>query len=205
MKEYHSINPEDKRKQSWVCQECAQIFISPQGFHTHMREIHPHVEYREKSKKPKVEENESESLCMECGKTFPCLSALNSHVTKSHRNNKTFNCPECLKMFPNNSRLSRHVRIFHLNQRDYECDRCGKRFMDKSKLIQHVTAVHDKLKPYLCDLCPFECSKVGNLNLHRKKQHGAETTNKAKLIAQVKDGNHPYYNEESFQLLLVAQ
>ena len=92
-----------------------------------------------------------------------------------------------------------------MNQRNYECDSCGKRFVNKNKLGQHVQAIHDKLKPYLCELCPFECAKVTNLNIHRKKSHGVqEILNKSKLIAQVKNGEHPYYDEEKFQLLLTA-
>ena len=78
--------------------------------------------------------------------------------------------------------------------------------MDRNKLVQHTQAIHDKLKPFLCDLCPFECAKCSNLNIHRKKSHGVtETVSKSKLIAQVKNGEHPYYNEEKFQMLLIAQ
>ena len=198
-----------KYKKSWVCQECGHVLDSYQAFHSHMKEFHPHVEYKEKSSIPKSnetikEQKERESLCIQCGKTFRTTKLLNYHVKVSHQE-RTFSCPECFKMFPSNSRLNKHVRTIHLNQRNYECDSCGKRFVNKNKLGQHVQAIHDKLKPYLCELCPFECAKVTNLNIHRKKSHGVqEILNKSKLIAQVKNGEHPYYDEEKFQLLLTA-
>ena len=195
-----------KYRRSWICQECGHVLNSNQFFHSHMKEFHPNVEYKEKSNIPKSKENitEEDLLCIECGKTCTSAENLRQHIINSHKE-RTFSCSECFKMFPSNSRLSEHVRRVHLNQKNYACDKCEKRFNKRVKLVQHITAVHDKLKPYLCELCPFECAKVSNLNIHRKKSHRiTECTNKTKLIEQVKSGEHPYYDEEKVQLLLVS-
>ena len=202
-----------------MCQECGKVMNNPWAFQQHMKLHHPLLYpdiAKEKKKEPKTKyktnnrwknrkvEEEGECLCVECGQTLQSLTKLKKHVKTFHVK-KTVSCPECFKLFTDNSKLSRHVKLFHLNERNYECDKCEKKFIDNSKLQQHVTAVHDKLKPYLCDLCPYECAKASNLNIHRKKTHGVtENTSKGKLIAQVKSGEHPYYNEEKFQLLLAA-
>ena len=205
-----------KYKKSWVCQECGHVLNNFQAFHKHMKDNHPYVEYKKsekydkylktsKSKENNKEQEESGCLCIQCGKTFRNTLGLNHHIKITHQE-RAFSCPECFKMFPTNSRLNKHVKTIHLNQRNYECDKCGKRFSTNTKLVQHIQAIHDKLKPYLCELCPFECARVTNLNIHRNKSHGVkEIVNKTKLIAQVKRGEHPYYNEEKFQMLLIAQ
>ena len=60
-------------------------------------------------------------------------------------------------------------------------------------------------KLFLCEYCPYECAAILNLNRHRKNVHKAlENATKNKLIDDVKNGKHPYYNEEKFQLLLVS-
>ena len=101
--------------------------------------------------------------------------------------------------------LNKHIKFIHLNHKKYACDWCEKQFRDKERLRNHITAVHDKLKLFLCEYCPYECAAILNLNRHRKNVHKAtENATKNKLIDDVKNGKHPYYNEEKFQLLLVS-
>ena len=113
---------------------------------------------------------------------------------------------ECFKVCSSRSKLVEHMRKIHMQIRNHECDKCEKRFFDLEALTRHVTAVHDKLKPFLCEHCPFQCARTSNLNLHRRKSHGATTwMTKARLIEMVKNGEHPYYDDEKFQILLVVK
>ena len=209
-----------KNKKSYVCQECGRVFPNSQGFTSHMRDSHPIVVSMDSTEKCNICEKsfksknvlkahmkrheQCESLCGECGKSFPNQIKLKDHISRFHRN-KTVSCPICFEFFSNHGQLKRHTRTLHLNERNHACDKCEKRFPDKVRLIQHITAVHDKLKPYLCEQCPFECAKCSNLNIHRKKSHGSEDyMTKARLINLVKTGEHPYYNEEKFKLLLAG-
>ena len=45
---------------------------------------------------------------------------------------------------------------------------------DATQSPHHRRTVHEKLKPFQCEFCGFRCAAHGNLNLHRKTQHGAE-------------------------------
>ena len=83
----------------------------------------------------------------------------------------------------------------------HPCNLCDKGFKDRQRLVEHVTAVHHKIKPYLCDFCNFECAKMNNFNLHRKKSHGAENISQTQFVEFVESGKHPYYNQEKIELL----
>ena len=127
---------------------------------------------------------------------------MKSHIKSKHTDQSVF-CPECSKKCNNKGALRKHIRIVHLNQINYVCDKCDKAFRSRKTMMEHITAVHDKLKPYICEQCPFACAKDGNLNIHRKKSHKSEDyLTKGKLITMVKNGEHPYYDDEKFQLLL---
>ena len=194
-----------KHKKTWICQECGKVFVNETVFKNHVRENHPNIAVEGSKRKCKRYKDDGPSMCNECGKTFSKRSLLSDHIFRNHQK-RTYDCPECSKQFPTRPYLNRHIRNSHLEQRNYACDKCEKQFREKKRLMVHITAVHDKLKPFLCEYCPYECAAVSNLNLHRKKVHKAtENTTKKKLINDVKNGQHPYYNEEKFQLLLVAQ
>lgn len=203
-----------KHQKTEVCQQCGKLFTNMQSFNYHMRESHPDVissgekceicgkNYKNiMSLKSHMKTHEQcESLCIECGKSFKNKVCLQTHINLHHRN-KPVSCPECFKILPNNAKLAKHVRTIHLKQKLHPCNLCDKGFKDRQRLVEHVTAVHHKIKPYLCDFCNFECAKMNNFNLHRKKSHGAENISQTQFVEFVESGKHPYYNQEKIELL----
>ena len=104
--------------------------------------------------------------------------------------------------FKSKAFLRKHIRNIHLDHRSHPCTMCEKSFKDKKTLLKHTIAIHDKVKPFLCELCNFESARIDNLNLHRRKSHGAENMSKTKFKEMVEKGEHPYYDKEKIQLLL---
>ena len=209
-----------KHQKTYVCQDCGKFFHNKQFFNNHMREVHPnslsstercHIcgkSYKKGTLKVHLQRHEKcDSLCIECGKTLPNKISLETHIRNNHRK-EPVRCPECPtpRFFPTKSELAKHVRKIHLALKLYPCDMCDKHFANNQRLVQHKTAIHYKLKPFLCEFCNFECARKCNLNLHRRKSHNAtENMTKAKLIKMAESGEHPYYNKEKLQMLLVAQ
>ena len=81
------------------------------------------------------------------------------------------------------------------------CDQYEWFFNERKKIVEHMVAVHLKVKPFLCEFCNFECARLDNLSLHRKKSHGAVRVTKLQFLALVESGKHPYYNQEKIELL----
>ena len=203
-----------KHQKTDVCQECGKVFTNKPAFNVHMRESHPesigsercHIcgkGYKNKwTLKEHLKRHEKcESLCIECGKTLPNKISLESHIKLNHPTEQ-FNCPECFRFFKSKAFLRKHIRNIHLDRRSHPCTMCEKSFKDKKTLLKHTIAIHDKVKPFLCELCNFESARIDNLNLHRRKSHGAENMSKTKLKEMVENGEHPYYDKEKIQLLL---
>merc|ERR1719450_957805 len=135
-------------------------------------------------------------FALNVAKLIQAKKALQDHIRDSHQN-KVFTCSECFRTFPKKTYLTKHVRKIHLGERLYPCELCDKRFKDKFTLGKHTTSVHDKVKPFLCELCNFECSRLDNLNLHRKKSHGVPVKlSKSRIIEMVEHGDHLYYDKE---------
>ena len=205
----------NQHQKTEVCQECGKVFKNLSSFSVHMRETHSDVidSYFEKCEicgknyKNKVclqqhmkTHEECESLCIECGKSYPNKTKLQTHIN-IHHSNKSFSCPECFQTFKTNAKLAKHVRKTHLNEKIHPCKLCDKAFNERKKIVEHMVAVHLKVKPFLCEFCNFECARLDNLSLHRKKSHGAVRITKLQFLALVDSGKHPYYDQEKIELL----
>lgn len=203
-----------KMIKQYVCQICGNGFNNHQSLDHHLMKMH---------------DNHSNNCvpCHICGKTLKNNTSLNAHLLL-HRNDnclctecgasyknevklkrhmqthslEQFPCSECGRLFKTTVHLRRHVRFMHLKEKTAQCDQCDKRFPDLSKLRTHINSVHTKVKPYVCELCGFKCSRVDNLNIHRKKSHGiTDTISRATLEKMVANGEHPFCSLEDLPML----
>ena len=67
-------------------------------------------------------------------------------------------------------------------------------------LKKHISNVHEKLKPFYCEVCVFRCSRLSNLNVHRKT-HSKTRISKAMLISMVESDEHPFYTKDDLLML----
>jgi len=207
-------NVYNQHQKNEVCHHCGKVFRSMPIFLVHMRESHSDLftekceicgkSYRSKESLQwhmKTHE-ESKSLCIECGKSYSNKHKLQSHIKQHHSNsNKSFTCSECFKICQSQSHLATHVRKLHLKEKVHPCKLCDKAFVSRQSIVAHMVAVHLKVKPFLCEFCNFECARIDNLCLHRKKSHGAEKMSQLQFLALVDSGKHPYYDQEKIKLL----
>lgn len=105
------ISKVHERAEERICDICARIFKSKEGFQDHM------VSHREKEE-PRVQ-------CTHCGIWLKNKGSLNKHV-KMHTE-KPQTCKICHKVKPTRSALKNHMQIVH-GEAIYECTICGKKF-----------------------------------------------------------------------------
>ena len=195
----------EEKEKTHICQVCGKAFTLLLQFNNHMRYYHPDFnDGKEKETCPicgkmfkclKVHMEickGTESLCVQCGKTFKNKIGLEGHIRMYHTNRESVSCSICSKKFLANQQLNAHMRRVHLDERPHQCKQCLKTFRCRPTLVSHVMCVHEKLKPFACEFCLFKCGKFDNLNLHRRKSHNAQRLTKDELKAMIEKGDHPH-------------
>lgn len=112
---HHRINEQ-------ICDICAKIFKSKEGFQDHMLS---HMDTEE----PRIQ-------CNYCGVWLKNKGSLNKHI-KTHTDTPQM-CDICHKIKPNRSALNHHKRIVH-SEATHHCTICDKTF--KRLLALTVTAL----------------------------------------------------------------
>ncbi|GAB0100981.1 hypothetical protein DMENIID0001_170970 [Sergentomyia squamirostris] len=104
-----------ERKHTKICEICAQVFVSKDGFEAHK------IKHMEK-KPPKLE-------CAMCGKKFQQRSGILRHMLMMHKSGKQlFQCDQCGKKANNRRTLYNHVLSVHRTDQKYQCHLCEKSF-----------------------------------------------------------------------------
>ncbi|XP_036374721.1 oocyte zinc finger protein XlCOF29-like [Megalops cyprinoides] len=79
-------------------------------------------------------------ICTFCGKGFPSLHNLETHV-RVHTGERPFSCAQCGKRFTQSGHLKAHQSV-HTGERPFMCTHCGKRFTGKHNLKVHQQRTH---------------------------------------------------------------
>ncbi|XP_061110340.1 histone-lysine N-methyltransferase PRDM9-like isoform X2 [Conger conger] len=79
-------------------------------------------------------------ICTFCGKGFPSLHNLETHV-RVHTGERPFICAQCGKRFTQSGHLKAHQSV-HTGERPYMCTQCGKGFTGKHNLKVHQQRTH---------------------------------------------------------------
>ncbi|XP_046668068.1 zinc finger protein 782-like [Homalodisca vitripennis] len=128
------------------------------------------------------EEEGSDKVCKECGKSFQDENSLKIHITLIHRmevvglrknlktQEKNFICDTCGKRFAFNCLLQDHINL-HTGLKPYCCHKCGKSFSQKATLKQH-TKTHSDVRPFQCAECSLGFYGRGDLMKHIRKHTG---------------------------------
>ena len=178
----------DSHLNTMACHLCGKFLKNQLLLESHIKTVHEKI-------------NSSSALCGDCGKTFKSKHILRRHVDRVH-SEQTLNCKECGKKLKNGDSLLKHVRLYHSGREPIKCDKCDKSFYEERTLQKHVSDVHDKLKPFYCDICQFQCARLSNLNLHRRKSHNVQDKlTKLLLISMVENDQHPFYTRDDLPMI----
>ena len=205
----------------YVCDGCGERFYNKSNLSTHMRNEHPdlaerintfqcdlcdrnYAEYKYLlDHKETFHDDMCESvLCNSCGKEFRNKRLLNKHIRRVH--NKRFECTECGKSFSYKQELTIHVKMVHLGVFDISCSTCGKGFSNKKLMECHVKEKHEQIKPLHCEMCVYRTFRVGNLNLHRSKNHQLAYITKNEYKIMVEAGQNPFCDKIDYDAFRYA-
>ncbi|XP_061154297.1 oocyte zinc finger protein XlCOF6-like isoform X1 [Syngnathus typhle] len=99
----------------------------------------------------KSDDENSNFICSECGKTFDHKGHFNRHMI-THTGEKPFGCLFCTKSFTRKSDLKVHMQIKHTGDKPFKCTVCAKTFPINRYLITHMRK-HDAHLPFSCSAC----------------------------------------------------
>ncbi|CAB3382072.1 Hypothetical predicted protein [Cloeon dipterum] len=141
-----------QKKQEVQCPECPKIISNVHNLQIHINMVHrklrPH-------------------LCQVCGKSYPCKSSLQFHMTM-HTGEKKHVCNVCGHAFARIENLKQHMRI-HNNVKPFLCDFCPQKFRQAGSLKIH-RRIHTGETPYHCHLLTWPWKGVKLPCGRRKKK-----------------------------------
>ena len=202
----------------YICQFCAKDFKNAGSLERHLNQYHQQGSFR-CDQCPKCYKDKSRLtmhikrkhagpyklqrnyLCVECGKCLTSKASLDNHIIRFH-SDQNLSCQECSREFRHPYDLVRHIEQVHTaKEKTDQCTQCDRWFYNSKALQIHVRSIHEKLKPWFCEVCPFKCSRLTNLNDHRRKTHKETNLSKQTLIAMVEQGKHPFYNIDDLPMI----
>ena len=204
----------------YICQDCGRSFPTNRTLEEHMVALHgshvntlpchicgiflktqqslDHHLKRHHISKPGF-------VCSDCGKTFTSKTDMVSHFERIHSDTK-YSCKECGSEFRAKMTLKAHIRRSHGKPREKPetCTQCQKNFYTLANLKKHISDVHDKIKAFHCEECQFQCARMDNLNLHRRKSHNKQNITKTMLISMVENDQHPFYTAADLEMIKLS-
>lgn len=105
-------------------------------------------------------------VCEKCGRTFPDITRLKSHVHYEHAEHEPQQCSECNKWYPSKLALNEHARNLHMNtDLEYRCQTCGFVSTTARALRRHERFNHEMERKYKCTMCEKGFKRPQNLKV----------------------------------------
>ncbi|CAH1790779.1 unnamed protein product [Owenia fusiformis] len=178
------------------CRKCAKVFPRPIKLEAHYMNTHTNLrpfpcdlcefKYSTQSllnthKKRWHTIEQGNFTCDQCGKEYPNLFRLKSHMlihkykhikrVRKDRPPKPATCQICHQNFQSRALMSAHRVKIH-SVKPFACKECPKRFYKASVLDRHIGNNHTTCTPYSCAICDFKfptkSSLSGHIKLHAK-------------------------------------
>ena len=129
--------------------------------------------YEKEKKWGRMNKNEDEVACEECGKILRNEHTLKNHIQHVHNLDKIFfQCDKCEFKTPNKATLKGHIQNVHFVAFQ-TCHICGKKVKghkDQSRLRRHIKRYHTEQERIKCQLCGKEMRK-DHLRKHTQAIH----------------------------------
>ncbi|KAL8591698.1 hypothetical protein ACOMHN_061790 [Nucella lapillus] len=151
----HQIKHTDDRP--YVCEACGETFRWNASFREHKLRLHnPRLDPPDDAGR--------RFACEDCGRRFMRHESLKFHRMR-HTGQFPCVCSKCGKGFPHITALRSHMSCHSGADMSFICDKCGAGFHYSSLLKGHIQRRHSP-SPWLCYLCGrTQCSK-NSLKLH---------------------------------------
>lgn len=149
------------------CDRCEKFFATHKLLNRHM-----------------VTHGPKRHICSICGKLFPQIYQLTSHMD-THLTVKKYKCDLCPKTFSHKRVLESHV-LQHsaVEAKPFRCNECPKMYKWREDLTAHRKAVHEGIYAYHCSYCNKGYTSSSNKKYHEKRcslnpdQMGKDETSK---------------------------
>ena len=115
-------------------------------------------------------------VCEKCGKKFPVLKRLKTHLYKGECPKlvsvEDRTCKVCGVTYVSRNNLQTHLVTHDPANFKYVCKvkGCGKKFAYRNFLVRHQKT-HSKEKPFTCPSCKLGFARLFNLCLHRRRKN----------------------------------
>ena len=156
---------------------------------------------RYESSKPKLILAKHKFQCEKCDLSYPRLSRLKRHISRTHDKNWTGMCEYCGKIYTSFAKVKAHIQVKHKRIKSFHCDFCNTKLSTRKIMITHMRNHFGLLRKFTCETCGKQYIGVGNYNTHRKvhnEEHickcGERFRRKQYLLyhEQTKHGENPF-------------
>jgi len=146
-----------------------------------------------------------ETQCTLCNKTFANYRSLYTHKRRIHLKNYKYNCEDCDQRFIARYKYVEHRRRCHTHEKPYQCDICKKRYFTRERARCHMKN-HTGINPVICKICGQLFAVNDNLKDHLKEceaKRSAEEISKSTTPLFSMDYEISVHNSEGLEKSLL--
>ena len=189
--EHGTLPPEYADKETFICDQCPNIYLSKKRLKSHISKIHMKTESMIKRDRIRNNENGMEYIdafkCSSCKKVFSAGNIYIHHFQKIHgglppeyEDKEKFICDECPNIFLEKHRLRVHKSWVHSNKqwvqskkkhRERNCKFCNKKYSQLRVLKEHIFREHEKTTVFQCEQCTRNYGTKSQLKAHIDNVH----------------------------------
>ncbi|CAL8136780.1 unnamed protein product [Orchesella dallaii] len=148
---------------------CSKMYDTAKSLRRHL------LTCEQKQSEAKLEEQEAQLPCDQCGKSFSTLQKKKKHFAHAHLGvGISSPCHVCLKVFSSPFKLRRHILSIHGLKR-YSCSQCEVETKSKLELEQHMITTN-KNDAEVCPQCGIGFTSKAFLTDHINEVHSSSSS-----------------------------
>lgn len=172
---YSHIKFVHEKRKRFSCDHCQKLFTSKTVLENHVSSAHKDATKGTSEASPQL------IKCDHCSKIYLNERSLKKHLSRLNLTGEKHICEDCGHEAPTISALKSHIYRSHNDQPQiWNCETCGKQFKSCRSLKEHL-ATHTGESLYTCLFCPKKFNSNANKYKHQKTLHPKEWAAKRKL------------------------
>jgi KRAB domain-containing zinc finger protein len=160
--DHMKMSHEDVKKH--VCPHCSKGYYKRREYNNHLL---THMDPKDR--------NPVRCTLPTCGKLYPHIGAMKSHMRLVHRSKQIYNCEKCGHTCNKKCNFDRHMESHLPPEERTKCSSCGEIFADIQLKEEHFRRVHKGLETFKCTICPKVFPRLQTLKSHLKIHSGIKS------------------------------